>query len=302
MPATSTRSWVWTYLALGLVWGCSFLFIKDALGFLTPFGVAFARCALGAITLLCIAAIRHVSLPRDPVLWFHLWIVALCLNVIPGVLFAVAETRTTSIVAGIINALTPLTSLFFIVVVFRDEPVKRYQLVGLGVGLLGVLLVLGVWRGFGPNPWWAVAALLFSVTLYGLSFPYSRRFVIPRRLDPIALASTQVTLAALTLTPTFLFDGTNGHSVTLKAAFAVLALGIFGTGFAYIWNFRVMAAAGSAIASTVTYLTPVVAVIAGVLFLRESLTWFEPVGGLIVLLGAAIGQGRLQRRVQTFRS
>ena len=302
MTATSARSWVWTYLALGLVWGCSFLFIKDALGFLTPFGVAFARCALGAITLLCIAAIRHVALPRDPLLWFHLWIVALCLNVVPGVLFAVAETRTTSIVAGIINALTPLTSLFFIVVVFRDEPVKRYQLVGLGVGLVGVLLVLGVWRGFGPNPWWAVAALLLSVTLYGLSFPYSRRFVIPRRLNPIALASTQVTLAAVTLTPTFLFDGTNGHSVTLKAALAILALGIFGTGFAYIWNFRVMAAAGSAIASTVTYLTPVVAVIAGVLFLHEPLTWFEPIGGLIVLLGAAIGQGRLQRRVQTLRS
>lgn len=299
---TSTRSWIWTYLALGLVWGCSFLFIKDALGFLTPFGVAFARCSLGAITLLCVAAIRRVSLPRETGLWFHLWIVALCLNVIPGVLFAVAETRTTSIVAGIINALTPLTSLFFIVIVFRDEPVQRYQLVGLGVGLIGVLLVLGVWRGFGPNPWWAVAALLLSVTLYGLSYPYSRRFVIPRHLDPIALASTQLVLAALTLTPTFLFDGTNGHPVTLKAALAILALGIFGSGFAYIWNFRVLAAAGSAIASTVTYLTPVVAVIAGVLFLHEPLMWFEPIGGLVVLLGAAIGQDRLRRRDYTLRS
>jgi drug/metabolite transporter (DMT)-like permease len=109
-------------------------------------------------------------------------------------------------------------------------------------------------------------------------------------------------LAALTLTPTFLFDGTNGHSVTAKAGLAVLALGVFGTGFAYIWNFRVMAAAGSAVASTVTYLTPVVAVVAGVLFLHEPLTWFEPVGGLVVLLGAAIGQGRLRGRVQTLRS
>jgi drug/metabolite transporter (DMT)-like permease len=301
MPATSSRSWLGTYLALGVVWGCSFLFIKDALGFLTPFGVAFARCALGAVTLLCVAAIRHVALPKAPVVWFHLWIVGLCLNVIPGVLFAVAETRTTSIVAGIINALTPLTALFFIVVVFRDEPVKRYQLVGLAVGLLGVLLVLGVWRGFGPNPWWAVAALLLSVTLYGLSFPYSRRFVIPRKLDPVALATTQISLAALTLMPTFLLDGTNGHSVSVKSAFAILALGVFGTGFAYIWNFRVMAAAGSSIASTVTYLTPVVAVVAGVLFLHEPLTWFEPVGGLIVLVGAAIGQGRLHRRAQTLR-
>src|SRR3984957_7327351 len=296
MTSAPSRSWLPTYIVLGITWGCSFLFIKYSLGFLTPFGVAFGRCALGALTLVIISSVRRIALPREFIVWCHLWVVAMCLNIVPGVLFAVAETRTTSIVAGIINALTPLTSLFFIVVVFRDEPVKRYQLVGLGVGLLGVLLVLGVWRGFGPNPWWAVAALLLSVTLYGLSFPYSRRFVIPRHLDPIALASTQVVLAALTLTPTFLFDGTNGHSITVKSGLAVLALGAFGTGFAYIWNFRVMAAAGSAIASTVTYLTPVVAVIAGVLFLHERLTWFEPVGGLVMLLGAAIGQGRLPRR------
>jgi drug/metabolite transporter (DMT)-like permease len=100
IPATSSRSWLGTYLALGIVWGCSFLFIKDSLGFLTPFGVAFVRCVLGAVTLLVIAAIRRVSLPKEGAAWFHLWVVALCLNVVPGVLFAVAETRTTSIVAG----------------------------------------------------------------------------------------------------------------------------------------------------------------------------------------------------------
>ena len=64
-----------------------------------------------------------------------------------------------------------------------------------------------------------------------------------------------------------------------------------------MWNFRVIAAAGSSIASTVTYLTPVVAVIAGVIFLMSPLTWYEPVGGAVVLLGAAIGQGRLAPRL-----
>jgi drug/metabolite transporter (DMT)-like permease len=73
----------------------------------------------------------------------------------------------------------------------------------------------------------------------------------------------------------------------------VLALGIFGSGFAFMWNYRVIAAAGSSIASTVTYLTPVVAVVVGVIFLSEPLTWFEPVGGAIVLFGVAIGQGRV---------
>ena len=74
----------------------------------------------------------------------------------------------------------------------------------------------------------------------------------------------------------------------------MLALGVFGSGFAYIWNFQVMAIAGSAIASSVTYLTPVVAVIVGMMFLKEDLFWHEPVGALIVLLGAAIGQNRIK--------
>jgi drug/metabolite transporter (DMT)-like permease len=76
----------------------------------------------------------------------------------------------------------------------------------------------------------------------------------------------------------------------------MIGLGAFGRGFAYIWNFQIMAAAGSAIASSVTYVTPVVAVIVGVIFLGESVTWYEPVGGLIVLLGAAIAQGRIKLR------
>jgi drug/metabolite transporter (DMT)-like permease len=74
----------------------------------------------------------------------------------------------------------------------------------------------------------------------------------------------------------------------------MLALGVFGSGFAYIWNFKIMAAAGSAIASSITYAAAVVAVLVGIVFLGEEIYWYEPVGGAIVLLGAAIGQQRIK--------
>jgi drug/metabolite transporter (DMT)-like permease len=294
-PSPSPKnSWVALYLALGLVWGCSFIFIKLGLDFLTPFGVAFGRCALGALTLLAWAKYKKISLPKSGKLWGHLWVVSLMLNVIPGVLFALAETEVTSILAGIINAVTPLMTLIAIMFVTRDEKPKFYQVLGIGIGFIGVLTVLGAWQGLGDNPLWAVLILLAAVTCYGFSFPYSRRFIIPHKLPSESIAAAQVTSGAITLLPFYLIDGIARDVYRPGPVFAMLALGIFGSGFAYIWNFRIMDLAGSAIASSVTYLTPVVAVIVGVIFLKENLYWYEPVGALIVLLGAAIGQNRIK--------
>ena len=291
------KSWLAPYIALGTVWGCSFIFIKLGLEFLTPFGVAFVRTLFGALALVTILLIKKITIPKDPRIWAHLWVVSLLLNVVPGVLFAVAETKVTSILAGIINAVTPLMTLLVMMTLFREEKPKRYQVVGLLIGFGGVLTVLGAWNGLGSNPTVAILALLAAVTCYGFSFPYSRRYVLPNKLRPEALATTQVSLAAITLLPFFLFDGVTKYQIGLGPVLAMLALGILGTGYAYIWNFKIMAAAGSAIASSVTYVTPVVAVIVGVIFLSESVTWNEPIGGAIVLLGVAISQGwiRLNR-------
>jgi drug/metabolite transporter (DMT)-like permease len=281
-------------LALGVVWGCSFIFIKLGLEFLTPFGVAFGRCALGALTLLAWAKFKGIALPKSKKMLLHLWVVSLLLNVIPGILFALAQTEVTSILAGIINAVTPLMTLLAIMAVTRDEKPKLYQVVGILIGFIGVLTVLGAWKGLGDNPLWAILILLAAVTCYGFSFPYSRRFVLPHKLAPESIAAGQVTLGALTLLPFFIYNGVEKYEYQVAPVLAMLALGVFGSGFAYIWNFKVMALAGSAIASSVTYLTPVVAVIVGVIFLQESIYWYEPVGALIVLLGAAIGQNRIK--------
>jgi len=290
---SKSQSWLGLYIALGIVWGCSFIFIKLGLEFLTPFGVAFGRCALGALALLIYLKIKGLSLVRDRKIIGHLWVVALLLNVIPGILFAWAETEVTSILAGIINAVTPLMTLIAIIVVSRNEKPTTPQVVGLLLGFLGVLTVLGAWKGLGDNPLWAILILLAAVTCYGFSFPYSRRFILPAQLKPEVMAATQVTLGAITLLPLFLINGIAKSEFLIGPVLAMVALGVFGSGFAYIWNFTIMRDAGSAIASSVTYVTPVVAVAVGLIFLQEKLHWYEPVGALIVLLGAAIAQGRI---------
>jgi drug/metabolite transporter (DMT)-like permease len=287
-------NWIGLYIALGVVWGCSFIFIKLGLEFLTPIGVAFGRVSMGALTLVFWAKYKNIQLPTDKKTWFHLWVVSLLLNVFPGILFPLAETEVTSILAGIINAVTPLMTLLAILIVFREEKIKGYQVIGLLLSFVGVLTVLGVWKGLGTNPLSAVLALLLAVTFTGLSYPYVRKFVLPRKIQPEALAAVQVSAGALTLLPFYLIDGIAKDEYRLGPVLAMIALGVFGSGFAYIWNFKIIEAAGSAIASTVTYVTPVIAVVVGIIFLGESMAWYEPVGATVVLLGAAIGQQRIK--------
>jgi drug/metabolite transporter (DMT)-like permease len=292
------KSWLPAYIALGVVWGCSFIFIKLGLEFLTPFGVAFVRCALGAITLLIVVKIKKIKLPSDKSTWRKLWILAMLLNVIPGILFAYAEVHVTSVLAGIINATTPLATLIVMLIAFREERLKVEQIIGLIIGAIGVMVVLGIWQGVGENQLTGVIALLIAVTCYGISFPYTVRNIIPLGLKPEAAATTQLVMAAITLLPFYLFDGISQDYYRPATFFAMLALGILGSGVAYIWNFSIIAAAGSSIASSVTYLTPVVAIIVGWVFLGEALSWYEPVGALLVIIGAATSQGRFNRKAQ----
>lgn len=290
------KSWLPAYSALGIIWGCSFIFIELGLEFLTPFGVAFGRCALGAITLLAVIKLKKIQLPNIASTWRKLWIVAMLLNVVPGILFAFAQQYVTSVLAGIINATTPLMTLIFMLLLFRQEKLKLEQIIGLLIGAFGVMIVLGIWKGIGDNQLIGVLALLLAVSCYGFSYPYVTKNIIPLALKPEAAAAAQLSMAALTLLPFYLFDGISNDYYRISSVLAMLALGILGSGFAYIWNFSIISAAGSSIASTVTYVTPVVAVIVGWLFLGETITWHEPIGAVFVILGAATAQGRLKRK------
>jgi drug/metabolite transporter (DMT)-like permease len=209
------KSWLPAYLALGLVWGCSFIFIELGLVFLSPFGVTFVRCALGAITLLIFAKARKVGLPKGKSIWKKLWVVAMLLNVVPGVLFAFAQQYITSALAGIINATTPLMTLIFMLLIFREEKIKREQVYGLLIGALGVMTVVGVWKELGGNQLIGVIALLIAVSCYGASYPYSTRNVIPLGLKPEALATGQLLMATMTLLPLFVIDGFSSDNYAL---------------------------------------------------------------------------------------
>ena len=289
--------WPLSFGLLAIIWGCSFWWIKESLTFLTPLQVALTRCALGAIVLALVVVITKTRFPARPV-WKHLVVVALLLNSVPFTLFAFGQTHVSSILAGIINATTPLWTLLVTLVAFPDERPTRQRVVGLALGFMGVLVLLGVWLSIPTGQVIGIAACLGATLCYGIAFPYARRFIAPSNTPPVSLAAGQVALGAAFLLPIAVLEWSVNpaplNGITSSGLLAILALGALGSGLAYVLNYSVIAATSSSTAASVTYLTPVVAVAVGLAILGESLTWYEPVGAAIILLGVAVGQGRIR--------
>ena len=286
--------WLAMYLTAGLIWGGSFLFIEYALTALPPIGVAFWRTAFGALAMLIAILLYGSKLPKGIDTWTKLTIAGMLMSSIPFTLFAYAQTYVSSALASILNAVTPIATVIVMLIAFRSEKLKAHVIVGLVVGLVGVLIVLGVWQGFGENEPLAIVALLVAVTCYGIGTPYVRNYVAPLGLATEVSVFGQVGTAAFTLLPFYLFSGALLTAVpSIQAVLSVIAIGALGSGVAYLLFYRVLDIVGSAIGSSVTYITPIIAVILGVLVLGEQLHWYEPVGGVIVILGAAISQGSI---------
>jgi drug/metabolite transporter (DMT)-like permease len=163
------------------------------------------------------------------------------------------------------------------------------------MGLIGVFVVLGIWQGFGDNDPLAVGALLLAVTFYGFGSPFVRRFIEPMKIDSKTAVFGQVSTSAVSLLPFYLAGPLTIGPASIESVSGMLALGVLGTGLAYVLYYRLLATVGSPIASAVTYMTPVVGVAIGVAVLHESISWHEPVGALVIILGAAVAQGRFNR-------
>jgi drug/metabolite transporter (DMT)-like permease len=215
------------------------------------------------------------------------------MSAFPFTMYAFAQQYTTSILAAILNATTPMFTLLATFTLFRAQKQNPTAIIGLLVGLVGVGITLGIWQGFGASEPIAILALIAASISYGVGTPYIRKYVTPMKLPATVTASVQVLTSAIILLPVYLFTGPLFVSEpTMQSAGALLILGVLGSGISYWLFHQVVATAGSAVAATVTYTNPVIATVWGVLLLGEGLHWYEPVGAILVLFGAFFAQGR----------
>ncbi|MFC5662349.1 DMT family transporter [Kitasatospora misakiensis] len=304
------RSWWPGFVALSAIWGASFALIKVAVDAgVPPVWVAAWRCLLGAAALWTILAVRREAAPRDLATWGHSAVVAVLLNAVPFVLFSYGETRVSSVLAGVMNATTPLFALLFALAAVPGEPRPGpRRLAGLVLGFAGVLTVLGVWHGFGAGaPAGGSGAVggsggsgagsavvvgglacLAATCCYGAGFAYLRRHLSTRPHSATALSAAQITCGGAELAVAAPLAAGAPHWPGAGAAAALLVLGALGTGVAYILNLDLVRTAGTAVAAAVTYVTPLWSTALGALLLAEPVGWNTLAGGLAVIAAVAL--------------
>jgi drug/metabolite transporter (DMT)-like permease len=289
------------FLALCAIWGSSFLFIKVGLDGLAPVYVAMSRSLYGALMLLVLLAVLRQPLPRGVRTWGHLLVIGLFGVVLPFCLFGYAEQRISSILAGIWNATLPLVALPMAVFVYRIEKMTLRKAVGLAIGFAGVLTILGVWHGVGGASLSGQLMVGGAAVCYGISIPYSRRFLAGSRYSGVSLAAGQLIAATVVLgivAPFVAGAPPAPWSLAPRVLASMLALGAIGTGVAFALNFRVIRVAGASASASITYIVPVFSTVEGALLLGERLSWYQPVGALVVLLGVALSQNKPESTVE----
>ena len=295
MNAPATRSDWLIFLALGFMWGSSYLFIKIAVDGFGTFTLIALRLAIGAAFLWVAFRLNGTSLPRERRIYGHLIVMGLVNITIPFALITWAEQSVDSALAAILNATVPLFVIVIAPIFLPDEPIRINGVVGLAIGFIGVVLLVspGLVSATGDLP--GSVALLGSSLAYALGNVYSRRNV--RDLAPLIPAVFQVSIAFVIVAVLALVLE---HPWTVRPDagdwFSIVWLGIFGSGAAYILYFRLLGRWGATRTALVAYLLPVYGIVLGFLVLNEPVDMTLLAGTALVIAGVALVNGPWGRR------
>jgi len=282
------RSRAWARLGvLALLWGSTFLWIKLALTALSPAQLTFARCVLGALTLIVLCLAGRQRLPGERRIWGHLFVAAFFCNALPFSLFSIGEQTVDSGVAGVLNATTPLWTLLIGVVIGTERAIRPVRLGGLLLGFAGVVVIFAPWQHAGSVGWGALA-IVAAAASYAIGFAYMGRHLVGKGIPTISLSAAQLIAAAALTALTLPAGGPAPVRITPQGLLVVVILGIFATGITFHLTFRIIADEGATNAATVGYLLPVVSVVLGALVLDEGLSVRVVAGMAVVLLGVAM--------------
>lgn len=273
---------------LSAVWGASFILIELSGRSFPPAWVALLRTSFGAIFLWTVLKLKNRALPPRRLI-VPLLMVALFNNAIPFTFFALGEHTVPSSIAAILNATTPIWALLLTLAVQSSRP-NRFTTAGVLLGFSGVLIVV-LSHGQDTTRYGDKAAFFRGVLFIALaSLGYAIATVIAKiklkGLDPIGLATTQLSLAWLMLLPVAVF-GSHPAVIHRSSVLAVILLGVAGSGVAYLLYYDLLTRIPSTHVVAVTYLLPIWGLFWGYIA-HEPILWTAYVGVAIVICGLVL--------------
>jgi len=287
--AFTARDWA-LFVSLALIWGSSFLFIAIGLDAFHPGLVTLLRVGLGAGFLAMIPRTREVKIERED--RSKVILIALIWVAIPFTLFPIAQQWIDSAVAGMLNGATPIFTAILATALLRSLP-GPMQILGLLIGFAGILAIALPSAGTGATAAVGVILVVVATVCYAVSL----NMVTPlqQKYGSLPLMARILAVATVMVIP-FGLIGLGDSSFAWSSLLAVAAIGILGTGLAFILMGTLAGSVGATRASFITYLIPVVALILGVVFRGEVISPVAVAGVFLVIIGALAASRRERRR------
>jgi drug/metabolite transporter (DMT)-like permease len=275
------RGWT-AFVALGIIWGLPYFFIKVAVQEVSPVLLAFSRVLLATLILMPIAwrrgALRSLGKHKGAIVAFGLVEFA-----IPFSLISLGERWISSSVTGILIAMVPLSIALIQRFFGIRESLGAWRIAGLAIGFIGVAALLGTGSISGLLGWAGVGCMVLSTMCYAIGPLIIQRHM--HGLDSIGPLAISLLVASVILLIPALID----LPATLPSAAALASIAVLGvvcTAVAMLLMFYLVHHAGASRASVITYINPVVATLLGVLVLHEHLGIGGFIAFALILLGS----------------
>jgi len=279
------------FVALGLIWGSNFIFMKWASESITAGQITLLRVLFGFVPVFVYATLRGVLARRHARYLHHFLVMSLLATSVYYFAFAAGTALLPSGIAGALSGAIPLFSFLSAAIFLHTERVTPLRLLGVLIGFSGVLLIARPWATTNGVDTTGVVYMLVGSVSVGLSFVYAKKFLSHLTIPAAALTTYQIGLALLTLILVTDRDGLTAIAGDPKALTGVvLGLGLLGTGVAYILYYFIVERLGAITASSATYIPPVVALAIGWLLVDEPLQLSDGVAVLLILVGVGVLQ------------
>jgi drug/metabolite transporter (DMT)-like permease len=279
-------------IGLGAIWGCSFLFNAILIREISPLWVSAGRVTIGAVICWIYLVATRGKLPHDWRVYPQLVFLGVLNYAIPFALFPFAEQHLASGIVGVINGMTPMTTVIVSQLWPGAEKGTWNKVIGVLIGFAGAAILASPSFGEGSTEIVAMLAALGATVCYALTLNYARRF---KAIDSATIASTSLTGAAIIMIPiALIFSGM--PVITRPETWASLfGIGVFSTSFSFLLVYWLLPKVGATNLSLNTFITPISAILLGVLILHESFLPVHVLGILVIFVGLVFIDGRLVR-------